>query len=87
MNSTHWFLSHDELLNLLHLRDVVFVGLELSLTDPLIDADQSLPRDILPIIHTWHTGESRVTIQFTAKAKGFIKIHKIRIRQMGEDFI
>lgn len=78
MNSTHRFLSHNELFNLLHLGDVVFVGLELSLTDSLIDADQSLPRDILPIIHTWHTGESRVTIQYTVKVKGFIKIYCVR---------
>lgn len=39
MSITHWFLSHNELLNLLHLRHMVFVGFQLSLSDPLIDAD------------------------------------------------
>lgn len=49
---TYWFLSHNELLNLLHLGDVVFVGFELSFTNPLVYADQSLPGYVLSIIHT-----------------------------------
>lgn len=32
-------LAHDELLNLLHLGHVVLIGLQFSLTDPLIDPD------------------------------------------------
>lgn len=48
---THRFLAHDELLHLLHLGHVVLVGLQLALADALIDPDQHLPWDVLPIIH------------------------------------
>lgn len=59
---THWFLSHDELFHLLHLGDVVFVGFELSLADPFVDAHQGLSGDILPVIHAWHRAQSYATI-------------------------
>lgn len=58
ISSTHWFLSHNQLLHLLHLRHVVFIGLELSLTDPLVNANQSVPGYVLPIVHTWNTWNS-----------------------------
>lgn len=84
---THWLLSHDELLDLLHLGDVVLVGFELALADPLVDADQSLSGDVFPVVHTWHTRESRVTSQRTVKVDGFIHSalrQNIRIGTNGE---
>ena len=75
-NITYWFLSHNELLNLLHLWNMVFIGLELSLTNSLIDADQCLPGYVLPIIHTWNTGEE--LSHYTSHSKGvdFILLSK-----------
>lgn len=40
---------------------MVLVGLQLPLPDPLIDSYQSLPGDVLPIIHPWGGEETMVT--------------------------
>lgn len=72
INITHRFLSHNELLNLLHLWDMVFIGLQFSLTNSLIDSNQRFPWYVLSIIHTWSTGRSWFAIQFTVKQFIFI---------------
>lgn len=50
---TYWLLPDDELLHLLNLRDVVFVGLQLLLMNTLVNANQHVPRDVFTIIHSW----------------------------------
>lgn len=63
LTGTHRFLSHDELLHLLHLRDVVLVGLELPLADPFVNADEGVSRDVLPVIHTWRADDTQIILQ------------------------
>lgn len=49
---THSFEAHDGLLHAAHVGDVVFVGAELPLLDPLINASDHLPGDVSSVIHT-----------------------------------
>lgn len=49
---TYSLHAHDGLLHLGDVRDVVLVGLELLLLNPLVDADHQLPGDVGTVIHT-----------------------------------
>ena len=49
---TYSLHAHDVLLHLGDVRDVVLVGLELLLLNPLVDADHQLPGDGGTVIHT-----------------------------------
>lgn len=51
-NITHSFQAQDGLLHAAHIGDVVFVGPELSLLDPFINACDHLPGYVCSIIHT-----------------------------------
>lgn len=50
---TYRLLPHNELLHLLHLGNMVLIGLQFPLADPFVDPNQHLPGNVLTIVHAW----------------------------------
>lgn len=49
---THRFQAQDGLLHPTHIGDMVFIGAQLSLLDPLIDSCNHLSGDVCSVVHT-----------------------------------
>lgn len=58
---TYRLHAHDRLLHLGDVCDMVLIGLELLLLDPLIDANHQLSGDVRAVIHTYQRGGVRAS--------------------------